>query len=168
MILAGYTDIPTAATAWGDAYDNYANGVASYAQDQSNDRVMTVNKSALVSGLQTAFADGTASGAASKIATAVTAYWTGAIFGIIFPPTIIDPLAISDVSAVVSVPGTGLALALSSIFGVLSSDADSKASDVATAFDNNAKTVQVLCNYIATNPTPPPPILPKVTTLSVS
>jgi hypothetical protein len=168
ICLTGYTDIPSAASAWADAYDDYANGAVSYAQDQSNDRVLTVNKAALESGLQTAFAAGTASGAANAIASAVALYWTGGTFGIVFPPVLLDPLAVSDVSAVVSNPGTGLATALQSIFGVLSADAAAKASAISTAFDNNARTVQVLCNYLATNPAPPPPLLPRVITLTVS
>jgi len=167
-ILGGSTDVDASANAWADAYDAYANGMVSYAQDQSGDRVITVNKTALIAGLKTAFTNGTAAGSASGIASAVLLYWTGGIFGILMPPTIVDPLAISDVSAVVINPGTGLASALQTEFSNLSTDADAKAEAIATVFDNNAKTVQVLCNYLKTNVVPPPPFLPGVATLSVS
>jgi len=168
ITLTGYTTISSAATAWSNSYDDYTNGVTSYAQDQSTDRVVTVNKSALQAGLVTAFSSGTAIGAANGIETACISYWAGAIFGISFPPTLLDPLAISDVSAVVSFPGSGLSASLQAIFSVLSSDADSKANDIATAFDNYTKTVRVLCNYLKTNPAPPPPIIPGVITLSIN
>lgn len=167
IIQTGYTNVESAAAAWADVYDNYANGSSSYAQDQSTDRVTTVNKTGLQSGLQSAFTAGSASEAANGIATAVQTYWIGGIFGILFPPILLDPSAVQDISAMVSDPGTGLSSALESIFNVLSDNADAKAEEIATALDNNAKTVKVLCNYWATNPAPPPPLIQKVITLSV-
>jgi hypothetical protein len=167
MINDGYTTVSAAANAWADAYDIYANGTSSFAQDQSTDRVTTVSKSALASGLISAFSGTSASGAASGIESAVIAYWTGGVFGITTPPTLLDPMAISDISAVVNNPGSGLASALLSIFGANKTDADASADQVATAFDTHAKTVKVLCTYLATLPSPPF-ITTKTITLSVS
>jgi hypothetical protein len=168
MILNGYTDIPSAAAAWANAYDSYANGSISYAQDQSADRPTVVNKPAMQAGLVSAFGTGAPVAAANAIEAACISYWTGATFGVLHPPILLDPLAISDVLALVSNPGSGLSVSLQSIFSTLSADADAKADDIATAFDTYTKTIQVFVNYLKTNPTPPPPIIPATITLSVS
>lgn len=168
MVNLGYTDLSSAVSAWVSAYNDYANGGSSYAQDESTDKISSVNSSGLQSGFTTAFTSNSASGASSGMETGAIAYYTGGAFATSVPPITKDPLAISDISAIVSNPGSGLASELLSIFSVLGTDADAKADQIATAFDNHAKSVQVLCTYLKTNPTPPPPVLTSTVTLAVS
>jgi len=168
MVTLGYTDVNGAVSAWVSAYNDYANGSSSFAQDESTDRVTGVNSGGLASGFYSAFTSFNASSAASYMQSGAVSYWTAGVFAIAVPPTIKDPLAISDVSSIVNNTGSGLASELLSIFSVVGTNIDEKAEQIATAFDNHIKTVTTLCNYIKTNVSPPPPFLPAVTTLTVS
>lgn len=71
------------ATAWGDAYDEYARD----ATDASMDRVAAANKPGFVSAMASFTNQGTPPTMAQILDTAFVAYWTGGVFAVGVPPT---------------------------------------------------------------------------------
>lgn len=150
------TTIADAATNWGNAYHAYAQD----AKDISDDSVLTNNLPGFIAVLQAGMAASTlAAQAAAAYEAAFVAYWTGATFEIgNLPPWGIGGNGIfgAEISSVVaSITPDVLSNLLVAEFGVLSSNAATKANALATVF-HAATTTAVIVLISGTDTTPPP------------
>jgi hypothetical protein len=148
-LQGSYSTVAESADAFADAYYDYAKT----ANDVSLDIPLLTYKTNLANILKTLTLTETPNSAAIKYENAIIAFWAGATFTLLIPPTgTISP----EISAIVTtniVPGT-ISNPLTTIFSTLKNTDtyESKAIELASIFHSATLTIVVTCVGTLTNP----------------
>jgi len=135
-----YDDVNDAADAFANAYDSYALD----AVDVSGDSPLLTNKPALVSAISTLTTAETPSTAAKKFETGIIAYWAGATFELLYPPTGTIAPEISA-SVTINILPNVISIPLTIIFTDTVGTSAVKAQLLSDLFDIATKTITVTC-----------------------